>query len=197
MSRSAIKAAGLMLWSGAAMAQGVGGGSQIDNKGECNANVGGGSGNTIIINCNTNGNGSGGGSTTTDPDVLVVLTADNFPTVVTWQSDMWGNIIPFNFFPGVVNLYNSTFSMTIGEERSSYSISQNFPGNSFRIAPGDHPYSMQVQLVYANGMSVQTQCNGIVDLRSSATLIPRMNIQVDPNFGQIAPMGCTFTARPN
>lgn len=168
--------------------------NDINNSGKCNANAAG-SGNTIVINCYTGESPDRGSSA--DTRHLIVFSSDGFPTVQTWQTSQFGQLIPFNFFPNVVNYDRSEFSLLIGEKTQTFRLSDGFFFDDVRLNEGKHSYKMRLSLFYSNGARVQTQCGGILDLMSSATLIPKMHLGVNPMNGAISPINCNFIAQPS
>ncbi len=159
----------------------------VQNEGDCNVIVQG-SGNTNTVNCYPN-----------EPlpaSALLVLTDDAFGVLRFWQSDQFGNLVFFEFYPGVVVFWESSVIVEIdGEEFSSY-LDQQFGGGDMRVEVGQYPFSMRADVRYSNGFSQNVICRGILDIQSSAELAPYFNLQVDPMTGRMWKLDCGFSANP-
>ncbi|PSJ61122.1 hypothetical protein [Kumtagia ephedrae] len=152
--------------------------AQIDNQGNCNANIVG-SGNYITVNCQA-------GGTTAAQTATLIITRD-FQNIVLSDT----------INPGFVDFYNSYFSLTVNDETVVHAnFASQFDEQVLRLEKGEHVYKMAVYLQYLNGVTAGTSCSGILNVQASAPIMPRVQI-VSNNFtGQISPVTCWFQIRP-
>lgn len=178
-----------ILFASSASAQMGGGGTTMNSKGNCNAQVGG-SGNNVTVICNT----AQTNDEKPDDDLLVAINFTNEPTIMTWTRDAWGNWLPYYPDMTYVNMWQSNYELELADSYYRFAFSERFEGDHERLKPGRHPFTMRVNVSFLNGYYTEARCKGVLNLKSAATLIPRFNVQVNPMTGDIAPIDCSFIA---
>ena len=180
-----------LAWAALPVGAQMSGGTQQTNTGPCGTNLAelSGSNNSITINCYPNQK-----APEQNKDLVVAIQFNNQPAIQTWALDGWGNLVPYWPDMSFVNMWQSVFEMSLNDKRYAYTFAEAFTGGTDRMPRGRHPYTMRVAVQFMNGYVAQANCNGIMDLQSDATLLPRFNVQVDPITGNLAPINCGFMA---
>jgi hypothetical protein len=154
------------LFAGSCIAQ------SVTSVGDCNANITG-SGNNVVIQCV-------GGQTSTSKSHLLVFTRDNFPMMEI-----------MNVNPNFIDRDLSDISFYIDNKRvfSQY-FDESFQDTSLHLSEGDYHYKIKIDLWYLNSHNATVNCSGILTIKASAAIIPRILVRADPGNGSLYPVAC-------
>ena len=152
--------------------------TDIQNNGNCNANISG-SGNNVTIECNS------GNSTEALPESVRLVISYSSPPIII------GNI---NWL--FVDPFFSNISIHIDDDQVIYgNLTKPFRDKRIKLKRGEHFYTIEVFLQYKNGQSSQTTCSGIMNTQISASIVPRIAVNQNPMNGQLTNLNCGFTLR--
>ncbi len=176
----------VVLTSGFAFSQ-----TEMTSNGPCNQNVAG-RGNTVIVNCTINSSSSA--PTQTSDSFDVVISFSGGPTIQLWFRNQFGIWEPYFGDVSNVDPWSSEFQLVLDGKSYTYSLNDTFEGDFQELGAGKHRYSMTTEFVFYDGFRTRVPCRGLLDLRSSASLVPRQNIEVNLLNGQVTPIDCGFIA---